>query len=233
MTARRRPSARRRALSAQRPDDWQVYALAAGSFPPTIRIGRHRIRALKVGPLAVLGVTPAGDATFTEAALREQHAIVLGLAESIDPLLPVRFGTRISADHLQSTVLQSLPVLTNALENVRGRRQMTLRLIGVPLVDQPPAASGSGATYLQQRRAAYSVPSELEPVLAAVTRFVVEERLSPGRAGVRSTVFHLVERAAVASYREAVQRAMKGMPAGSVTISGPWPPFAFAPELPG
>jgi hypothetical protein len=233
MTARRRPSARRRALSGQRRDDWQVYALAAGSFPPTIRVGRHRIRALKVGPVAVLGATPAADATFTEAALREQHAIVLGLAEAIDPLLPVRFGTRMSADHLQSTILRSLAVLTNALENVRGRRQMTLRLIGVPMVDEPPAAGGSGSTYLQQRRAAYAVPSELEPVRAAVTRFVVEERLSPGRAGVRSTVFHLVDRGAVDSYREAVQRAAEAMPAGSVTISGPWPPFAFAPELPG
>jgi hypothetical protein len=70
-------------------------------------------------------------------------------------------------------------------------------------------------------------------VRTAVARFVAEERMAPGRAGVRATLFHLVARDAVPAYRQAVERATKTMSSGSVTLTGPWPPFAFAPELPG
>ena len=185
-----------------------------------------------VGPIAVLAVR-AGDTTYTEAALREQHAIVLGLAERIDPLLPARFGTRLTAADLDTTIRRSSSVLRQALQNVKGRQQMTIRLIGAPTIEQPPVAGRSGAAYLQQRRAAQSIPGELDPVRAAVAHFVAEERVAPGRAGVRATLFHLVERDAVTTYREAVLRATETMPSGSVTLTGPWPPFAFAPELPG
>ena len=60
-----------------------MYALASGQHPSAIRIGRRVVRVLMVGPIAVLAVR-AGDTTYTEAALREQHAIVLGLAERIE-----------------------------------------------------------------------------------------------------------------------------------------------------
>ena len=224
---RRTPKAGRRVQG-----EWQVYALASGQHPSAIRIGRRVVRVLIVGPIAVLAVR-AGDTTYTEAALREQHAIVLGLAERIDPLLPARFGTRMTAADLDTTIRRSSNVLRQALQNVKGRQQMTIRLIGAPTIEQPPVAGRSGAAYLQQRRAAHAIPSELDPMRAAVARFVAEERVSPGRAGVRATLFHLVGRDAVPAYREAVARATETMPSGSVTLTGPWPPFAFAPELAG
>ena len=202
-------------------------------MPTQIRVGRRVIRVLMVDRIAVVGAPPVDDATFTEAALRAQHALVVDLAERIDPLLPVRFGTRMTPDQIRDTIRRSMDVLTKALKNVSGRRQMTLRLIGAPIADQSPPAGRSGAAYLQQRRVAYSIPSALDPVRAAVTRFVAEERGSPGRAGVRATLFHLVERDDVAGYRRAVERVAETMPHGSVTVTGPWPPFAFAPELAG
>jgi hypothetical protein len=49
---------------------------------------------------------------------------------------------------------------------------------------------------------------------------------------VRITLFHLVERDCIGGYEEAVEHTSKTVPPGCVTVSGPWPPFAFAPELP-
>jgi hypothetical protein len=187
---------------------------------------------LSIGPIGVLGVTRGGDTTYTEAALRAQHEVVLALAEKIDPLLPVRFATRMTHHDLQNAIRRSATVLAAALDNVKGRRQMTLRLIGVPQSSAISTVQLSGAAYLQQRRAAYSIPAELDVVRAAVSQFVAEERMAPGRAGVRITLFHLVEGDRTASYQRAVERSSRAMPPGSVTITGPWPPFAFAPELP-
>ena len=229
MKARRRTSNTRRVSG--RNDEWTVYALASPPLPSKIKIGARTIRVLSVGPIDVLGVTPAGETTYSEAALRDQHEVVLTLAEKFDPLLPVRFGTRMASDRLHDTILRSADVLVTALDNVRGRRQMTLRLIGAPRASVISADQASGAAYLQQRRAVYSIPGELDPVRDAVSRFIAEERVAPGRGGVRITLFHLIERARIVEYEQAVERSSKGMPAGSVTLSGPWPPFAFAPEL--
>jgi gas vesicle protein GvpL/GvpF len=244
-TDRRVPLARRRRTeSGRRPSieeqrfsshgDWRVYALAATPLPATIRVGRHVAHVLPLGPIAVIGATPAGESTFGEEALREQHEIVLALARRIDPLLPARFGTRMTRDQLEVAIHGSLRALTSGLEKVRGHRQMTLRLIGPPTVEPPATAALSGAAYLAERRAAaHAVPSAVEPLRAAVARFVADERVWPGRAGVRATLFHLVEREAIRKYKSAVTRAARSMPAGSVMLTGPWPPFAFAPELSG
>jgi hypothetical protein len=188
---------------------------------------------LEAGPIAVLGAATVVEATFTEAALRAQHALVVDLAQKVDPLIPVRFATRMTPDRIRAAVLRSKDALVEALHAVKGRQQMTLRLIGAPVIDPSLIAGRSGSSYLQQRRAAYSIPSELDPVLAAVMPFVTDQRGAPGRGGVRATVFHLVKRADVAKYKLAAARAAEIMPPGSVTVTGPWPPFAFAPELNG
>ena len=231
-SSRKEPRRRRKAVSA-RQVEWLVYALAAGKFPSIIRLRARRFHVLGVGRIAVIGAIASGDTKFTETELRRQHAIVIDLAERFDPLLPVRFGTRIARGQLEAIIRQSEDVLMAAMDTVRGRQQMTLRLVGVATSDRPPAAGGSGADYLRQRRAAYSVPDELQPIREAVKRLVVQERVAPGRAGIRATLFHLVDRGSTAAYRQVVERAAAAMPPGSISVTGPWPPFAFAPELLG
>lgn len=230
MNARRRTSSKRR-VPAERNVEWTVYALAAPPLSSTINVGGRAVRVIRVGPIGVLGVVSVGDTTYSEAALRDQHEIVLALSEKVDPLLPVRFGTRMTSAVLRDTIQRSTEALSAALDNVRGRRQMTLRLIGSPTASDTFAVR-SGAEYLQQRRAAYSIPGELDPLRSAVRQLVAEERVAPGRAGVRITLFHLVETEAIAEYQQAVEHSSRDMTPGSVTLSGPWPPFAFAPELP-
>lgn len=109
---------------------------------------------------------------------------------------------------------------------------MTVRLVGPPPSDRPSPVSRTGTAYLAQRRAAFhAVPSEAAPLQAAVRSLVSDERVQPGRGGIRATLFHLVARDNVDRYRDAVEAVLPGMAPWSAAVSGPWPPFAFAPEL--
>ena len=210
-----------------RSEEWQVYALTLGAVSSRLNVASHSIQAFRVGKLAILAAAPR--TLPLEAALRDQHAVVLELAEHFDPILPVRFGARMTAARIEQVVSPSAEILTNALEHVRGRQQLTIRLTG-------PAArvldrSGSGTEYLARRLAASTFPDAALPLRNALSPFIVDERIQPGRGGVRLTVFHLVQKQAVADYIEAADAASGTIRPWHMSLTGPWPPFAFAPEL--
>jgi hypothetical protein len=64
-----------------------------------------------------------------------------------------------------------------------------------------------------------------------VRDLVAAERIVAGRETVMSTVYHLVERSRTAEYRQRAVAAGADLAAATVTVTGPWPAFAFAPEL--
>src|SRR5688572_28558530 len=86
------------------PEEWDVYALTAGRVPQRLRARGRSVRVMVVGPIGVIVGAPRAADTPTETALREQHAIVLSLAEQIDPILPARFGSRMTADRLEAAI---------------------------------------------------------------------------------------------------------------------------------
>ena len=208
-------------------DEWEVYALTLGSRSARLNVSGRSIRMFRVGKLAVLAA--ASRNLPVEAALRDQHAVVVRLADQFDPILPVRFGTRLTRARIAEVIGPSAETLTNALEHVRGRQQLTLRLKGpaAPVVERPE----SGTAYLARRLAATTFPEEALPLRSAVAPFIVDERTQPGRGEVRLTVFHLVRRQDVAPYIEAANAASAAIAPWSMSLTGPWPPFAFAPEL--
>jgi gas vesicle protein GvpL/GvpF len=210
-----------------RNDDWQVYALAAGPLPARIRVGARSVRILRVGSIAVMAGVP--HERSLEEALRDQHSIVVELARRFDPILPVRFGARMTAARIAQVIRPSAHVLAKALSHVQGRRQMTMRLIG-PAAPVPPPATG-GADYLARRLAAHTFPQEAASLRDALSRFVVDQRIQPGRGGIRVTAFHLVNRNDIEAYIEAAKDASEGIAPLRMSLTGPWPPFAFAPEL--
>lgn len=219
----------RRAASA--PEELEVYALATAPLPQRIRVGGVSLRVLSVGPIAVLAAPVRAVPLSTEDALREQHAVVVALARRVDPLLPARFGSRVTAAGLDASIRPSVEILAAALDRVRGRRQMTVRLIGPAA---PPPARGShrtGTAYLAERRAAHAIPPEAAPFCAAVDGFVVDRRVQPGRGGVRTTLFHLVACGHVEQYLAAADAAAASIAPWRAVVTGPWPAFAFAPEL--
>jgi hypothetical protein len=183
----------------------------------------------------------------TPDLLRRYEGTIAALADNMPALLPVRFGTCIeTAEELVQVLRARRSAFQAALARVRHRAQMTVRVLrqgvrnapGEAGQGEPPARqrqvaaagrrAGTGAAYLHARAVAVARAREVAgfaPVRAAVSRWVRDERVEK-RAGI-ATVYHLVPRASVSRYRDAVTRAAAA--AGlQVIVTGPWAPYAFA-----
>jgi len=212
-----------------------VLALVDRCAEPVVMSGR-RVEFVDLGPVCAAVERPGEDPAASEDALRRQHAIVCRLGDRFEALLPARFGTVVDIGELRRIVALRAEAIGRALELVRGRVQMTVRIAGAllePAADSAIRAAASGTEYLRARRAAATarVPAAvLARIESAVGRFVAASRADDsGARGV--AVYHLVGRDHAEPYRAAMSELPP--PAGGLTIrvSGPWPPFAFVPEL--
>ena len=178
----------------------------------------------------------------SEATLRAHDAVIRRLADTVDAILPVRFGSLLSESALTDALAVRGRELTEALALVAGREQMTLRLMGEAAPRPAPAAApehpelGPGARYLATRRAewrrAHEAP-ELEPLRPALQPLVRAERVTRHETPpLLASVYHLIDRGASAVYRGAVERAGSAALV-RIVATGPWPPYAFAPEALG
>ena len=202
------------------------------------------LRLVPCGDLAaVVGEmpdTPAVDAR----TLRGHDAVVRAVAQHADAILPARFGCFVKDETaLRDAVTPRARELTEALRLVRGCEQMTVRVYGTeaatPAADEPttagPAAGARpGTDYLvnrqRDRRRARQVP-ELDPVRPALATIVRDERAQRHRTPpLLASVYHLIERGQAATYQETLTRAAASLGGVRLTASGPWPPYAFAPE---
>ena len=167
-------------------------------------------------------------------ALRAHDAAVRRLEAMSEAILPARFGqTAADVETLTRRFADSGDRLRAALSLVEGCVQMTLRLLGLT----PPAAEGTdparpGTGYLETRRrlaAGEGFSAEVDGLRRDCAVLVRAERASWSESASRLTFYHLVERAMLASYTAVVERHRPALEqAGRVTISGPWPPYAFA-----
>jgi len=187
------------------------------------------LRLVRCGELLVVVGETAPP--LTPESLAAQDAVVRRLSGAVSALLPIRFGETVRDEEELRKLLQPRgPALAEALAKVRGCEQMTLRVFGNP--DPPPPEpaedAGPGTRYLEARRReverAPSLP-EIEPLLDRLRPLVKAERIERKEQGtLLGTVYHLVRREDVPAYKEAsIDRR--------VTLSGPFPPYAFAPGL--
>jgi hypothetical protein len=163
--------------------------------------------------------------SLDEAELRRQHSIVSRIAEYAPALLPARFGSLVNAEEMAAIVRQRQAVIHQALDRVRGMAQMTIRFT-VPRTTTLDGPTLSGRAYLERRMAEASapIPAVVAAALDAVRRFVVDERRKSGSDGT-SALYHLVRRTDVNNYRDALGDA------SGMVVTGPFPPFAFTPDL--
>ncbi len=217
-----------------------LYAVAEGvpAGPLDTGIGAEPLTLIPVGRLVVvagsLPVRPSADAE----TLKKQDAVVRRLAGLFAALLPVRFGE--SASDEASVAAKIAPretELTSALELVRGCVQMTLRVFGDPDPAPEPApatSAGPGARYLEARRreqAAFRSLPEIGPLNLALRPLLRAERIERQAAGpLLGTAYHLVPREGTAAYLNAVEEARSRIGGRRIVATGPWPPYAFAPE---
>lgn len=218
-----------------------VYALVDRRLP-RVRLHGRTITCVPVGDIFAMAQRTDRAPAISEDALREQHDIVLRLAGRANAILPARFGSLVDEDELRRIVILRGVRLTAAFGLVRGREQMTVRLLGDSGGDErtaeraaPAAGGGPGARYLEERRAAagYPLPDAVAHLTAAVRNMVGAEKAEPGQGGVRAMLYHLIERGRSAAYRRALAGAATEVGPFTIRVTGPWPPFAFAPELLG
>ena len=211
-----------------------VYALLGSNAPVGRRRGM-RIEVIPVGGMLAAVERLANRPPLSEAALRRQHEIVVELARENEAVLPVRFGAFMDVDELAQVIRLRQGVLRRALRRVRGHDQMTVRLFGPVRARVVAPPSTTGTAYLRSRAAAArpALTPAARAIVAAVSPLVSAQRIDAGRgAGVQATIDHLVRRRSVARYRRLVETCVAGMdPPPAVAVSGPWPPFAFAPDI--
>src|SRR5262249_7666683 len=92
-----------------------------------------------------------------------------------------------------------------------------------------------GTRYLLDRldaqRHAREAP-EIAPLRAALGPLLRHERVERyDRGPLLASAYHLVPRGRASDYRAAVREAKEALGPGAVRPSGPWPPYAFAPEV--
>jgi gas vesicle protein GvpL/GvpF len=224
-----------------------VYALvsSSSSVRKLTGVGGEQLRTIPLDGVTAI----AGRVTHRPAAstrnLRQYATVVESIAARVPAILPARFGTTFDDLTELTLVLRSRgAVLRDRLRAVRGRTQMTIRLVSESESGDDSRARQSraagrgrvrlehtatqGAQYLRQRlaalRTAREVP-ELAAIRPAIRRFVRDERVE--RRGGIATVHHLIPRAMAQRYSAAVARAAaKG--GIRLVVSGPFAPYAFA-----
>ena len=216
---------------------WYVFALV--DTAPDGRLGRGLKGPLRARPMAGAFAIVERRADVPPAelgSLRAHQAVVSRLSDAAPAILPVRFGTLMEEDALDEALNERDEEIAEAFALVRHRAQFTWRR------DQPSAAkalktskaagaAGGGADYL--RRAARATRTTPPPAFSSLRdrlhAFVVSERFQPAANGMPDTLYQLIEKTAIERYRAMADALTLTTP--GVTVSGPWPPFAFAPEL--
>jgi hypothetical protein len=222
-----------------------VYALVAK--PPSEGLGSGMNgEALRVvtcgGLLAVVGDMSTAPAV-TSRALREHDRAIRRMTAITDTILPMRFGSMVDGElELARRLEPAEAALEAALVRVAGREQMTVRVYERQAraeestrVAAPPAAAanlGPGARYLLERRQTLENDphrAALDAVLAAPAAFIRGQRIeSHGSPPLIASVHHLIERGQGEAYTAVLHAGTADLIDAAVTVSGPWPPYAFA-----
>ncbi|MEO5895861.1 MAG: GvpL/GvpF family gas vesicle protein [Vicinamibacterales bacterium] len=202
-----------------------VHALTDQAVRPWTEDGRT-IESIPIGPVFAVCERRPEAPPLSEDELRRQHAIVIRIATEIPAVLPARFGSLVDTEDLAAIVRRQQTAIDDALALVRGKVQMTLRTVVKSAHSAPASSAATGRQYLElrQREVSPRVPPRLEALLSRVSRYVAQERREKTPAGA-VVVYHLVERTDVEAYRTTLDGV------SGLTMTGPWPPFAFVPEI--
>jgi hypothetical protein len=226
-----------------------LYGLVSAEPSPEIPLGegvsREPLAVMRVGRLLAAVGSVEERPAITAANLAGHDETVRRLALLVPALLPARFGECLpDAAALAEALAPRAGEIARALILVEGCVQMTLRVFGEPAVPAieiaPPGekdSAGPGTRYLAaRRRAANPGLPEVAALRASLRPLLRAERIerhagsSPGQ--LLATAHDLVLRENAGDYARTVESAAAAL-AGSadrtVKLSGPWPPYAFAP----
>src|SRR5262245_10345339 len=220
-----------------------LYLYALVGAPPRGETGRglRRERLLVLpghGFHVVVGQMTAPPAAAPDA-WRRHDATVRRIAATVDAILPIRFGSTAPDEGGVARLLAPRAMeLAGRLVHVRGHEQMTLRVFGPRRAREERTtaralvALGPGARYLAERKRLHDAGApELEPIRPMLEGLVTDERVQRHvTPPLVATIYHLVPRTLGARYRTRVLRVAGRLAPLRVTVSGPWPPYAFGAD---
>ena len=213
---------------------WYVFALV--DTPPE-KPGRGLSGAIAVRRIdgAFAAVERRADVPpFDFGTLQAHERVVDRLAALVPAILPMRFGTLVSSSDLEASFADREEELQEAFDRVRGRVQFTWRSTATGRIHARPRAATirarTGVDYLRSAaRAANPAPPSSFRRVKALAGLAADERYAPATALVPAALYHLVDRVRAASYASAAAEVRAH--ARGLTWSGPFAPYAFAPEL--
>lgn len=212
-----------------------VYAIVGGSAaPPRARgIGGRSLVRIRAGRVAAIAEPMDRPPSVEVERLQAQEELVRRLARRHAAILPARFGSHAKdEEELQSILRTRAGSFARGLTRVRGAEQMIVRLFfsepGARLSGLE-AKARPGTAYLR-RRAGADIPA-LQAIRTALgpLKLVRDQRLE--MQGESLTVFHLIRRGKSRMYATAVFEAISRQSGVAAIVSGPWPPYAFTPEV--
>ncbi len=192
------------------------------------------------------------DLAWLERAARAHHAVVATLAGT-GPVVPARLATVHHGDDRVAALLTNRRTeLAAVLDRLAGRSEWGVKGYVVPgatpRAAQPAGAGGAGAAYLRRRRAQLTAREEGQRIAGAAAAAVHTALAGPAVAarrhppqdrrlsGAPTTMIlngaYLVDDAALADFTALVGALGERHPEIRLELTGPWPPYSFAEELP-
>jgi DNA repair ATPase RecN len=189
------------------------------------------------------------DLPTLEAVARAHHHVIAAAAQYC-ATLPMRLATLYHAeDRLAETLHEHRHRLLSTLDQVAGRTEWAVKAYAAPAPAEPadPSAAASGSAYLLRKRAelahaadarstaaqaAEQVYARLANLADAARRHRPQPPQLTGRADpMLVNAAFLVSRGATNGFIDAADRLARQQPSMTVEVTGPWPPYSFAPAL--
>ena len=219
---------------------WYVFALVDAVPKGTPGKGLTGNLSLREVPGGLAVVERRADVPPMEFGTLQKHqAVVARLCERVPAILPVRFGTLLEGEEIEEVLQERDGEIAEAFSVVRRRVQFTWRRAKdtkeatetKERVRDPRGEAETGTEYLLRAARAKSPapPPAFRALRSKVAPLVAAERYQPAAAQLPASLYHLVDRSAIERYEvigEAIAHASPGL-----RLSGPFPPFAFAPEI--
>lgn len=189
------------------------------------------------------------DMAWLERVARTHNDVVYAVATRA-AVAPMRLVTIYHDDaSVRARTEEMREQLTEVLERVEGRCELSVKAYAVPEEEQAPAPAasrepGSGAAYLQRKRQR-ATQRQAAGEQAAQTAHAISERLAeaaedhrvlppqdPRLTGRKETMTlnaaYLVPLDAREDFAELVRQVAAEHPEAQVQLDGPWPPYSFA-----
>ena len=207
-----------------------LYAIAAalGDIAGLRGIQDEPLTRFSFRDALVIGGEITALPTIDAETLKAQDALVRALHDRSAALLPMRFGMTIPEVAAIHAALANLSIMRK-LQEVRGREQMTLRVLGADPSDQSAENQTSGTAYLMARAKQRWPSDEMRAVSSGAASLVRGVHVdSIHQQGVHGSLYHLIDRGQSEEYTRMIQMSAAQVPHVRVIITGPSPAYAFA-----